>query len=336
MLLAPPSRLTLTVDLDRPGRQTGDILLPWSDNARPLGRWPIPVVTLSGGPGPWVLALGGVHGDEYEGPAALMRLVRDLDPAAVRGRLIVIPALNAPAFAAGARVSPLDGGNLNRAFPGDPAGEPTAMIADFVQRALIPRCAGVLDLHSGGRASVFVPCSLPTDCADRSLAAANMALARAMGLPVIWRLGRHNDPRSVNGAAERAGVPMAAAELGGGGGVDPAVTDMAEAALRRGLHHLGLLAEAPPPPPDANGAVVEIADPADHLMAPARGLWDRRLSAGQRVTAGQSAGWLHFPEEPARPAVETRVPQTGLVLAHTTRGVVERGDMLAMVVRDVA
>jgi len=157
-----------------------------------------------------------------------------------------------------------------------------------------------------------------------------------MGLPVIWRLGPHNDNRSVNAAAERVGVSMVAAELGGGGGVDPAVAEMAEAGVRRCLHHLGLLPEAPPLPPGANGALVEVADPADHLLAPARGLYDRRVSAGQRVEAGQSAGWLHFPEEPSRPAVEILVRQPGMVLAHTTRGLVERSDMLAMIVRDVA
>ena len=35
------------------------------------------------------------------------------------GRLIVIPVLNVPAFQADQRESPLDGGNMNRAFAGD-------------------------------------------------------------------------------------------------------------------------------------------------------------------------------------------------------------------------
>lgn len=329
------TRLRLTVDLSVSGRQAGDLLLPWSDNANPLGRYPVPVISISGGTGPCVLVLGGVHGDEYEGPVAMMRLARDLNPETVAGRLILMPAANGPAFSAGTRCSPLDGGNLNRAFPGDPDGGPTAMIADWLQTHLIPRCDAVIDLHAGGRASVFVPCSLPQAGISPELDAANLAMARAMGLPVIWRLGPNNDNRSVNAACARSGVPCVAAELSGGGGVDPAAADMAEAALRRVLHHLGLLASAPSLPSGANAAMVEIASPADHVLAPARGVFDRRCTAGDRVKAGDLAGWLLFPEEPGRDPMRLTYPQTGMVLAHTTRGRVDRGEMLATVVRDV-
>lgn len=329
------SRLRLTLDLDATGRHAGDLLVPWSDNANPLGRYPVPVIVLSGGAGPTVLVLGGVHGDEYEGPAAIMRLARDLRPEDVAGRLILVPAANASAFAAGMRCSPLDGGNLNRAFPGDADGGPTAMIADWLQRDLIPRCDAVIDLHSGGRASVFVPCALAQTGISPPLDAANLALARAMGLPVIWRLGAHNDNRSVNAACARAGVACVAAELGGGGGVEPGLADLAEGGLRRALHHLGLLPSAPPRPAGANGAMVEIADPADHLLAPTAGLFDRRCTAGDLVQAGDLAGWLHFAQEPGRTSLELRFSQGGMVLAHTARGHVGRGEMLAMVVREV-
>lgn len=329
------SRATLTIDLQAPGRQIGDLLLPWSDDRNPLGRYAVPVITLSGAPGPVVMVLGGVHGDEFEGPAAIMRLARDLTPGELRGRVVLIPATNAPAFSASARCSPLDGGNLNRAFPGDADGGPTTMIADWLQSRMIPHCDAVIDLHSGGKASVFVPCTLPQPGISQTLDAANLALATAFGLPVIWQLGAHNEDRSVNAACARAGVACIAAELGGGGGVDPNMTDMAEAGLRRVLHHLGVLASAPPSDPRANTTRVMIADPADHVMAPARGLFDRRCRAGDRVLQGDLAGWLQFPEEPMRTPVLLQFPQTGLVLAHTTRGLVERSEMLALVARDV-
>ena len=65
-----------------------------------------------------VLLTGGVHGDEYEGPIALAKLIRALDLSKLSGRLIVVPAVNYPAFLAGTRTSPIDGVNLNRTFPG--------------------------------------------------------------------------------------------------------------------------------------------------------------------------------------------------------------------------
>ena len=68
----------------------------------------------------------------------LLKLIRELDSTDIRGRLIIIPALNSPAAMAGRRTSPIDKGNLNRIFPGDAGGSPTWMIADFVERELIP------------------------------------------------------------------------------------------------------------------------------------------------------------------------------------------------------
>ncbi len=91
--------------------------MAWSLNENPLVAYPIPVMAVVGeGPGPTVLMIGGVHGDEYEEPIALSRLYRALDPAALAGRVIFLAALNAPAVREAARVSPLDNANLNRAF----------------------------------------------------------------------------------------------------------------------------------------------------------------------------------------------------------------------------
>lgn len=306
----------------------------WSDNANPLGYHPIPVISIKGGAGPTVLVIGGTHGDEFEGPSAIMRLARRLAPDVVSGQLILMPALNAPAVAASSRVSPLDDGNLNRAFPGDADGGPTAMLAHFVETVLLPRCDAVIDLHSGGKASFFQSCVLATRTADRGLYDRNLELARAFGLPLVWVLGANNDNRSVNSAAERAGVAMIAAELGGGGGSDPDIAEQAERGLLQCLGHLGVLDA--PAAPHGEQRRIEIASPLHSLYAPADGLFDRLVRAGQDVEEGQTAGWLHHLSEPDRPSRRLTFPHSGFVLAHTCRGMVRRGEMLALVVRDVA
>ena len=68
-----------------------------------------------------------------------------------------MPYFNYPAFRAGKRTSPLDGGNMNRVFPGDPDGSFTAKTADYVQRYLLPLADYVLDIHAGGKTLDFVP-----------------------------------------------------------------------------------------------------------------------------------------------------------------------------------
>jgi predicted deacylase len=327
------SRITFSTDLDAYGRHFGDVMLRWSDNANPLGYHPVPMISIKGGEGPVVLITGATHGDEFEGPSAIMRLVHQLRPEDLHGQLIAIPALNTPALSASSRVNPQDGANLNRAFPGNPDGGPTAMLAHFLETAIMPLCDAAIDLHSGGKASFFAPCALATHTADEQLYAQNLDLARAFALPLIWELGPHNDDRSVNGAAERQGIPMIATELGGGGGVDPAITNATHTGLLGCLGHLGIISNAPTGEP--NPRRVEIASPDHSIYAPANGLFDRAISAGADVRAGDIAGYFHYIGEPERPSIGVNFSHDGFVLAHTCRGLVRRGEMLALVASDI-
>jgi predicted deacylase len=320
------SRVSLMLDVQSPGRHHGDLRFKWSDNANPLGVVSIPVQSVKGGDGPRVLITGGVHGDEFEGPAAILRLCETLDPRVVGGQVLMIPALNMPAVMAASRVNPLDGQNLNRAFPGDPDGPPTAMIAHFVEAALMPHLDAVIDLHAGGKASIFAPSALATRTADAALFARNMALAEALGMPTIWVLSGFNDSRSLNAAAERAGVVMIAAELGGGGGVDPGLVDRAETGLLACLASLGMIAGSPMA--GTTERRVEVTGLDQTLVAPARGLFDRRVSANDMVLAGQHLGTMRFVDALERASLPIFAPSDGFVLAHSNRGLVERGELL--------
>lgn len=326
------SRIHCNIPLDQPGRHIGDLYLRHSDNRQPLGYYPVPIATIANGEGPTALLIGGVHGDEFEGPVALMRLLHGLDPNLVRGRIIFLPALNMPAAQASARVSPLDDTNLNRAFPGDANGGPTAMLAHFVEDVLMPKCDAVIDLHAGGKASIFAPSALASRHEDAGLFEKNLALARVFAAPLIWVLGAYNDNRSVNAAAGRKNVPMIAAELGGGGACTPEHADLAEQGILRCLAHIGILENAPSAALSPRS--VEILSPGQNLFAARSGLFDRAFSAGDDIEAGQDAGALHMIGEPSRPPFRLVFPMSGVVLAHGNRGNIERGEMLAMVAQD--
>jgi len=79
----------------------------------------------------------------------------------------------------------------------------------------------------------------------------------------------------------------------------------------------------------------DIASPHDSLYARATGLFDRTIRAGQDVRAGDAAGWFHHIGEPERVSERLFFAHDGMILAHTNRGVVTRGELLALVVRDV-
>lgn len=314
------------LDAQSPGRHHGDLRFKCSDNANPLGVVSIPMQSVKGGEGPRVLITGGVHGDEFEGPAAILRMCETLDPGTLAGQVLMVPALNMPAVMAASRVNPLDGQNLNRAFPGTPDGSPTAMIAHFVEAVLMPHLDAVIDLHAGGKASVFAPSALATRTADAALFARNMALAEALGMPTIWILSGFNDSRSLNAAAERAGVAMFAAELGGGGGVEPGLVDRTEAGLMACLQSLGLVAGTPVA--GATARRVEVTGLEQTLVAPARGLFDRAVSASDMIRSGQHLGTMRFVDALERESVAIFAPCDGFVLAHSNRGLVERGELL--------
>ncbi|MGE3877039.1 MAG: succinylglutamate desuccinylase/aspartoacylase family protein, partial [Parvibaculaceae bacterium] len=172
------------LDFEADGKQCDWLRVPHSTDLSGYGVVPIPIVCIRNGAGPTALLMAGSHGDEYEGQVALAALAREIDPADVRGRIIILPALNAPAVEAGRRVSPLDAGNLNRSFPGDPVGGPTAMIAHYVTTVLLAMADLAIDLHAGGQSCDYLPCALirsgGTEKKQRELA----DLAIAFGAPV--------------------------------------------------------------------------------------------------------------------------------------------------------
>ncbi len=102
-------------------------------------------------PGPTVVLVGGVHGDEPAGAAAAEQ-IRHWP--LVRGRLVVLPRANVTALAAGKRLMPAIAAaeaNLNRNFPTAATNATRGALAeavwDFV-RAQKPDW--VVDLHEGG------------------------------------------------------------------------------------------------------------------------------------------------------------------------------------------
>lgn len=314
------------IDFDAPGRQLGSIELEHSDNRHDNGVIPVPVAVLSGGPGPTTLLLAGTHGDEYEGQVVLQRLIRRLDPEKVNGRLIILPALNLPAVRVAGRVSPLDGGNLNRCYPGSERGGPTAQIAYVVARQLLPLADNALDLHSGGSTSVYLPSAFVYDGPDPVAFEAKRRAADAMGLPWSILVPAGFEPRSFSAACDDAGVRMVATELGGGGAVSPDVVSAADQGLRRLLAHWGHVEQpGSGPPPSSRWLRL---DQESAVQTPSRGLFEPTAALGDAVDVGDPLGWVHPVEELFRESIPVTAPRAGVVAVVRRPPLVELGDHL--------
>jgi predicted deacylase len=185
--------------------------------------------------GPVLGIVSGIHGDEYEGPAAIYRFFDALDVAALKGTIIAMPVANPPAFGAISRTSPLDGENLARVFPGDPQGTPSQVIADVVTRTVIQPADFLIDLHTGG-----VRYAMPTMAGYYTADPSSRAAAEAFGAPVIW--GHHVIPpgRTLSVALQR-GIPFLYTEGRGGGRVDAEDAGYFERGLWNLARHLGMM-----------------------------------------------------------------------------------------------
>ena len=322
------SPINCTVDLDRPGRQAGYLELPRSGNTAGWAATWIPIACVANGTGPTVLVLGGVHGDEYEGQVAGLRLARELDPSRVSGRVIVIPCMSPGASRAGTRLWP-SGANLNRSFPGSPSGHAHEQLADFVTRVLLPLSDVVIDMHSGGSSSWYVPVShmhVVDDPAQRR------AMLEAMQ---AWNTDFHYLYIDIAGTgllaveAERQGKLVVATELGGGGHVPAAVHRIAQRGLANVLRHLGVLVgevetRASLGLPEA--IILDARNPANYLMAPESGLWETLVDPGDPVEAGQPVGAIHFLERLDRRPELVTAPLDGIVVKIRAMSVTEQGD----------
>lgn len=329
------SRISTGIDFSRDGAQHGFLSVPLSTHRSAYGRIQIPIACLKNGVGPSVLLMAGNHGDEYEGQIALTRLVQEIDVSSLSGRLIILPAANLPAVEAGQRTSPIDDGNLNRAFPGDPDGGPTAMIAHYIESVLLPMADYAIDLHSGGSSLIYLPCALVRDNGSAEHVDATFALLDAFGGSLAYISDGRNQgaERTFHSAADRCGVVILTTELGGGGGVDRAALALAEAGLRRVLRHVRVWAGATEA---TTGAVrtMKVDGAAAYVLAPEAGLFEPRVELGASVAAGELAGYIHFPDTPWKASVPVPFQIAGLVICKRATSATRRGDCLFQVVSD--
>ena len=329
------SRLAAEIDFGRDGKQHGFLRLPYSVHRSAYGWIPIPVASIKNGEGPRILLMAGNHGDEYEGQVALGKLIRGLEVEEVRGRIIILPSANFPAAMAGMRTSPLDEGNLNRSFPGDPYGGPTAQIADYIESVLLPQCDFVFDFHSGGSSLTYVPSAMMRRPQTPEALEQGIAMLRTFGAPIGYLADGGWGDHTLTAAAARVGVRHMSTELAGGGQVTPAALRILETGVRRVLHKIGALS-GEPPPAIAETRIMQVRGPDYYVYAPDPGLFEPLVELGDEVEAGTLAALIHPHDTPWRAPADASFGRAGTVICKRVPGRVERGDCLFHLAADFA
>ena len=330
--------LFTSIDFHQPGKQQGFLQVPYSHN---LGGWAnvmIPITTVANDAGPTVLVLGGNHGDEYQGQIAAMKLSRELQAEMITGRIILIPSLNFPAAKSSTRLSPLDGMNLNRAFPGEPEGSVTSQIPHFLTTVLFPMSDVVIDIHSGGRSMEFVPCAHMHLVDDLEQRQKMMAAMLAWNTDFAFLYADIAGTGLLPVEAENQGKLVVTTELGGGECIPASVHRIALGGLRNVLIHVGVLRgvektrQSLGQPPTI---LTQALNREDYLLAPESGVFEICFDLGTLVRRGQVVGFIHHLERPDRTPEPIISQSDGYLVTMRAPCLTQQGDCVAVIAQQV-
>ena len=322
------SPVQATVDFDADGIQHGHLKVPYSGDDSAWGAIMIPVTVVKNDVGPTVIFTGANHGDEYEGPIALWWLSNELKSKDIRGRVIIVPAMNYPAFKAGKRTSPIDGGNMNRTFPGHPDGTITEIIADYFNRVLLPMADYVADMHSGGKTLDFVPFACAHVLEDKHQQARCIAAMEAFNAPYSLMLLELDSAKMYDTAAEKMGKVFIGTELGGGGSASATTVAIAKRGILNLLKHAGILSGEP-----ERGPSISLVTP-DHrsfVTSEHSGLLEMCVDLGADVKNGEVIALVHDIERTGTQPVEYKATIDGVLAGRHYPSLTQPGDNLAVI-----
>ncbi len=236
----------------QPGqRQSGFLAVPEG----PDGETRIPVTVFNGmKTGPTLALVAGNHGHEYPPILATERLIPQIDPQKLSGRLILVHVANMPSYLKRTvYYSPVDGQNLNRQYPGKRGGTISQRIAYVMTKEVIERCEFLVDLHCGDGNESLRPYSYWMPIGNPKVDNLARQLVVSFGVPnVVVDRNRPRDPNAslycANTAMTRGKAAMTA-EVGGMGVADDAesISTLERGCLNvmRDLHMIEGKVEAP-------------------------------------------------------------------------------------------
>ena len=328
------SPVTCDIDLTLDGKQSGQLAVPQSTNSAGWAKYFVPISVIRNGEGPTAVLFGGNHGDEYEGPVTLMNLTRELSPRDITGRLIIVPMLNHPAVAGGTRLSPIDGKNMNRAYPGNPGDSITGQIAHFVSSKILPEADLVIDIHSGGTSMHMLPSVNMHRMENREQMNAMLAAAKAWGAPYIFLYADVAGSGLLPTYAESLGKVTLGTEMGSKAqfGVEML---RHSGRVRNVLHHAGILKESPNDPGTVEPTIVAAEDEQDYIMSPSSGIFEPFFEIGDPIETGQPVGQIHSLEHPEREPEPVLAASSGILFTRRAIPLTKQGECVAVITREV-
>lgn len=232
-------------------------------------------------PGKSILLTAGVHGGEYPCIETAIQLANELDPAAVKGAILIIHPVNPAAFLARMQYyGPYDGKNLNRVFPGKATGSVSERIAYQVH--LFQQAADFyLDLHGGDIHEGLVPFVIYSTLGSDEQAEESRLASALLGFPYV--VGSVSENGSI-GAAAKAGTPGFLAELGQCGRWSTGEVEQYKVAVLNVLRSFAVI------PGEVQQHEVEFLEKMLVSNATVDGCWYPAVALDDRVKKGHKLG----------------------------------------------
>ncbi len=269
---------------------------------------------------PCLALVAGVHGDEYDGILALHQVLRELEPAALLGSVIVIPVANPFAFDAAQRRTPADNADLNRVFPGRSDGGLSERLAWQLCHEVLQQAGLIFTLHGAGAWSSLSPW-VEFQEVPGPLCHASYAAASASGFPDLISLP--TPPGVLLSAMATMGIPLIEGEVGGRGTTQPDNVAYYRERVYAVMRHAGVLG------PDGQAGHAAIEQRVWHLCyveAPASGVLLRAVGLKDAVRRGDRLG--EIVDIDGTVVATVVAPTDGLVGAHREHAGVRAGDQV--------
>jgi len=264
-------------------------------------------------PGPTVLLLGGLHGDEINGVEILRRAQEDgfFDKIAV-GTVIVIPLLNAYGFIQFSR-DVTDGKDVNRSFPGSNKGSMASRVANAITKHILPNIDAGIDFHTGGGQRYNFPQVRYTTFDSRS-----ETLAKVFGAPIL--LPQKPIAKSLRRSAKDFKIPLIVYEGGEALRYDDDSINHGTNGILRVLHHFGMISQSPTPTQQ------ETYQKTTWIRANNSGLVETPIKSGIYIRKGQKLCEINDPYGESKTLIISALD--GFVIGHNNCPVVVHGDPL--------
>jgi hypothetical protein len=268
-------------------------------------------------PGPTMLFLAGVHGDEINGVEILRRCIATkVFSKITAGNVIAIPLLNVYGFNNFSRDVP-DGKDVNRSFPGTASGSLASRIANGLSKNILPHLDLVVDFHTGGRGTYNYP-QIRFNNDDEKAARAAGAFA-----PPLIMANRAPTKSLRRSALKNHELAVLTFEGGENLRYDALSIDVGLAGIHRLLYDQQMVQTKPPEPAKPTVKLNQ----SIWLRAGRAGLFQWSKKSGFPVRKGEPLGFIADPQG-LRADKRILSPRDGFIIGHANAAVVSQGDAL--------